>query len=70
LSRNCKDWTDKLIDALWAYKITFKTPLDMSPFRVVFGKTCHLSVELEHRAMGAIKTLNLDLEVARVERKL
>jgi len=46
------------------------TPLVMSPFRVVFDKPCHLPVELEHRAMWAIKTLILDLEVAGVERKL
>ena len=47
-SRN--DWSKKIEDALWAYRTTFKTPLCMSPFRIVYGKACHLLMELEHRA--------------------
>ena len=41
VNRNRKDWADKLIDALWAYQAAFKTPLGMSPYRVVFGCPCH-----------------------------
>ncbi|RDX63078.1 hypothetical protein CR513_58535, partial [Mucuna pruriens] len=43
-----KDWSQLLEDALWAQRTTYRTPLEMSPYWIVFGKACHLLVELEH----------------------
>ena len=65
-----KDWSKKIDDALWAYKTAFKTPIGMLPFQLVYGKACHLPMELEHRANWVTRLLNMDSKVARERRML
>lgn len=65
-----KDWSSQLDDALWAYRTALKTPFGISPYRMVFGKTCHLPVELEHKVYWVISKVNMDLEQAGQKRTL
>ncbi|GKC69803.1 reverse transcriptase domain-containing protein [Tanacetum coccineum] len=61
---NPKGWSEKLNDALWAFRMAYKTPTGCTPFRLVYGKACHLPVEIEHKAHWALKQCNMDLMLA------
>ncbi|GJY43036.1 reverse transcriptase domain-containing protein [Tanacetum coccineum] len=50
VGENRASWSDKLDDALWAFRTAFKTPIGCTPYKLVYGKSCYLPIELEHRA--------------------
>ncbi|GJZ46157.1 reverse transcriptase domain-containing protein [Tanacetum coccineum] len=70
VGENRASWSDKLEDALWAFRTAYKTPIGCTPYKLVYGKSCHLPIELEHKAYWALKHTNFDLKTAGDHRKL
>nr|GEX08117.1 reverse transcriptase domain-containing protein [Tanacetum cinerariifolium] len=64
IGENHASWSDKLDDALWAFHTAYKTPIGCTPYKLVYGKACHISIELEHKAYWALKQANFNLTVA------
>ncbi|GJV83526.1 putative reverse transcriptase domain-containing protein [Tanacetum coccineum] len=60
IGENRASWSDKLDDALWAFRTAYKTPIGCTPYKLVYGKACHLPIELEHKAYWALKQANFD----------
>ncbi|GJS31512.1 reverse transcriptase domain-containing protein [Tanacetum coccineum] len=70
VGKNHASWSDKLDDALWAFRTAYKTPIGCTLYKLVYGKACHLPIELEHKAYWALKHANFDLKTAGDQRKV
>nr|GEZ23608.1 reverse transcriptase domain-containing protein [Tanacetum cinerariifolium] len=70
IGQNHASWSDKLDDALWAFRTAYKTPIGCTPYKLVYGKACHLPIELDHKAYWALKQTNFDLSVAGDHQKI
>nr|GEZ61168.1 reverse transcriptase domain-containing protein [Tanacetum cinerariifolium] len=70
IGENHASWSAKLDDALWAFRTAYKTPIGCTPYKLVYGKSCHLPIELEHKAYLALKHVNFNLKTAGDHRKL
>nr|GEX24698.1 reverse transcriptase domain-containing protein [Tanacetum cinerariifolium] len=70
IGQNRASWSDKLEDALWAIRTAYKTPIGCTPYKLVYGKACHLRMELEHKAYWALKQTNFDQTVAGDHQKI
>ncbi|GKD00050.1 reverse transcriptase domain-containing protein [Tanacetum coccineum] len=70
VGENRASWSDKLNDAHWAFHTGYKTPIGCTPYKLVYGKACHLPIELEHKAYWALKHANFDLKTAGDQRKV
>nr|GEY31478.1 reverse transcriptase domain-containing protein [Tanacetum cinerariifolium] len=69
IGENRASWSDKLDDALWAFRTAYKTPIGCTLYKLVYEKACHLLIELEHKAYWALKQANFDLTLAGDHRK-
>nr|GEV08758.1 reverse transcriptase domain-containing protein [Tanacetum cinerariifolium] len=70
VSENYASWSDKLDDALWAFRTAYKTLIGCTPYKLVYEKACHLPVELKHKAYWALKHTNFDLKTAGDHKKI
>nr|GFB34689.1 reverse transcriptase domain-containing protein [Tanacetum cinerariifolium] len=70
MGENHTSWSNKLDDALWVFCTAYKTPIGCTPYKLVYEKSCHLLIELEHRAYWALKHVNFDLKTTGDHRKL
>nr|GEY04656.1 reverse transcriptase domain-containing protein [Tanacetum cinerariifolium] len=70
VGENHASWLDKLDDALWVFQTAYKTPIGCTPYKLVYGKACHLPVKLEHKAYWGLKHANFDLNTFGDHRKV
>nr|GEU70374.1 reverse transcriptase domain-containing protein [Tanacetum cinerariifolium] len=70
VGENRASWSDKLDDALWAFRIAYKTPTGCTLYKLVYGKACNLPIEFEHKAYWALKHANFDLQTAGDHKKV
>nr|GEV57911.1 reverse transcriptase domain-containing protein [Tanacetum cinerariifolium] len=70
VGENHASWFEKLDDALWAFRTAYKTPIRCTPYKLVYGKSCHLPIKLEHKAYWALKHVNFDLKTTSDHQKL
>ncbi|GJV05447.1 reverse transcriptase domain-containing protein [Tanacetum coccineum] len=68
IGENRASWSDKIDDALRAFRTAFKTPIGCTPYKLVYGKACHLHIELEHKAYWALKLCNFDIQDSVIDR--
>ncbi|GKD49189.1 reverse transcriptase domain-containing protein [Tanacetum coccineum] len=68
LEKNVKDnpaiWSRNLDDTLWAFRTPYKTPTGTTPYKLIYGKNCHLPFKIEYHAYWALKNCNPDLIAA------
>nr|GEX90857.1 reverse transcriptase domain-containing protein [Tanacetum cinerariifolium] len=70
VGENRASWSDKLDDALWAFRTTYKTPIGCNSYKLIYRKACHLPIELEHKAYWALKHANFDIQTTGDHKKV
>eukprot|EP00253_Pinus_taeda_P029585 PITA_29585 len=68
VAMNRKNWEEKLKDALWAYRITWKNTIGFTPYQLVYGKEVMLPIEFQIHTYKMAEDLGIDLNEAQQER--
>jgi hypothetical protein len=63
-----KDWSNRLLEALWAYRTTWRNTTGFYPYELVYGKSVVFPVEFEIKTLRTALTANLDLTDAQTAR--
>ena len=56
-----RDWADRLSEALWAYRTTWRNTTGFSPYDLVYGKSVIFPIEFEINTLKTDKEVNLDV---------
>ncbi|GJZ02660.1 reverse transcriptase domain-containing protein [Tanacetum coccineum] len=70
VGENRASWSDKLDDALWAFRTAYKTPIGCTPYKLVYGKACHLPIESSTKLTGPLSILKTLYQTAGDHRKV
>ncbi|GJU67495.1 reverse transcriptase domain-containing protein [Tanacetum coccineum] len=70
VEENRASWSDKLDDALWAFRIAYKTPIGCTPYKLVYGKACHLPVQINQKSQeNSQKRASKGTRIRRVQKE-
>ncbi|GKA22084.1 reverse transcriptase domain-containing protein [Tanacetum coccineum] len=68
VGENRASWSDKLDNALWAFRTAYKTPIGCTPYKLVYERHVMLPIELEQqKAYWALEASNIDLLTAEID---
>jgi len=65
-----KDLADRILEALWAYRTTWRNTTGHTPYELVYGKQILLPIELQVKTIRIATQLGLDLDEAQKQRTL
>jgi hypothetical protein len=68
VKENRKDWSQRLPEALWAYRTTWRNTTGFSPYELVYGKSVVFPVEFEIKSLRTALAVNPNLTNAQTAR--
>ena len=70
VNQHKRGWSDKLLEALWAYRTTWKNTTCFSPYEMVYGKQILLPIEFQISTYILAVELGMDLNEAQQQRMM